>query len=150
MLSQPSFHPVTIMPEKKKRVYISWDEKEKKELRAWLARHRHLPWKKIREEYLRQKKKPRSIHSIRSKYDQLERELNPTAIGKETTKDIGPHYPPSLVSQLPPSPPPLDLPPMDPSLQEMIQHSDVCMSKRQQNSEHLGSSFLVSSSSSVC
>lgn len=34
--------------------------------------------------------------------------------------------------------------------QEMTQHSDVCMSKRQQNSEHLGLSFLVSSSSSVC
>ncbi|KAJ5643582.1 uncharacterized protein N7484_006089 [Penicillium longicatenatum] len=109
------------MPPKGKRVYISWDKQEERELRAWLARHKHLPWRKKCKEYLRQKKKPRSVSSIRSKYDQLEREGRLPPQPRKAATDTRTRRPPSLLSQLPPSPPPLVLPPLDPSVREAIQ-----------------------------
>jgi len=108
------------MPPKGKRVYISWDKKEEKELRAWLAHHKHLLWKKKCKEYLRQEKKPRTVSSIRSKYDQLERECRLLIRQRKATGDIKTRRQPSLLSQLPPSLPPLVLLPLDLSVREMI------------------------------
>ncbi|KAJ5544170.1 hypothetical protein N7494_005449 [Penicillium frequentans] len=125
----------------RKRVYISWDKEEEKELRAWLNRHKHLSWRKKCKEYLRQKKKQRSVSSIRSKFDQLEREDRLPLQPKKAAKDIKARRQPSLLSQLPPAPPPLLISPLDPSVYETIQrwHQQMALSEDMPADQHCSS-----------
>ncbi|KAJ5642322.1 hypothetical protein N7490_006322 [Penicillium lividum] len=113
------------IPKGKKAEYISWLPEEEDNLQEWIARHKHLPWKEICREYFRQHGKRRSINSLRSKLEQLEKGIRrkrpATQRAPQHTRPAARHNRRSFLETLPAVPPPLVLKSPDPHAHRILQ-----------------------------
>ncbi|KAF4766686.1 hypothetical protein HAV15_010625 [Penicillium sp. str.  len=107
--------------------YIPWSPEEEEILPTWVSCNEHLPWVEIREEYVRQFKIPRSVHSLRGKLDQLQkghRRKRPISKRAAELHHIAArqarHQQQRLWVVLPASPPPLNLKKTNPQVRRLL------------------------------
>ncbi|KAJ5640326.1 uncharacterized protein N7484_008188 [Penicillium longicatenatum] len=112
----------------KKADYIPWSAEEEDDLQEWAARYAHLSWKEKCEEYFRQHGKRRSINSLRSKLEQLEKGIRRRRpVGHRATQRAGPakHHSRcrqrSFLETIPAAPPPLIFQSPDPYARQVLQ-----------------------------